>query len=487
MKNFIFSTLVVTAAFAFPSKAMPDVDLAMVDGKFQLVNSTTQTSEVVQYDDVVIGFTDLTPGQIFNGDEYSNLGISFSNTPASHPMVIQNTSDPNLPGPSQDHFNPIQGNALIVARDKNPNGSVREYANTHKFVMHFDEPVKFESITTMDNESKGSKIKVFGNNGLIKLVDVPVVPDGENNWQNSLQTIIIDAENVTKVEFLSKGSTFIDDIKYGVPSAPPSCPPPSDDDDGDGVPNEDDHCPNTPAGAEVNKDGCERDDDNDGVPNGPDQCPNTPEGRDVDATGCERDDDGDGVPNSEDQCPGTPPNTEVDLVGCSIPDAAPPFVPQSEPVLLGNISTRAFVMDGPAKVVGGFIIRKPEGAEDENLCVVIRGRGQSVALPNSDILLPDPQLTLWTRVDGVQTVIDYNNDWQDDLDNAFNIIDSGFGDVMEPTDAGIYTCLPPGGYTAHLTSADGGDGIGIVEVFDADNYFRELDTVSAFDDSDDLD
>jgi hypothetical protein len=169
-------------------------------------------------------------------------------------------------------------------------------------------------------------------------------------------------------------------------------------------------------------------------------------------------------------------------------DDNPPLEPDTvQPTLLGNISTRAFVMDGPAKVVGGFIVRTPAGAENTNLCVVIRGRGQSVGLPNAEILLPDPQLSLWTRIEGVQTVIAYNNDWEDDLDSAFNILNSGFGDVMEPTDAGIYICLPPGGYTAHLTSADERDGIGIVEVFDAENYLEELDTVSDFDDSDDLD
>jgi hypothetical protein len=470
--------LAIIIAFALPSNAMSD-------NGAELLASKAQSVEVVEYNDVVVDFTDLTAGQIFNGDEYSNLGINFDNTPSSRPMVIQNSSDPNLPSPSQDHFNPLQGNVLIVSKYQHPNGSVREYASTHKFVMTFDEPVFFESVTTMDNESRGSKIKVFGERGLIKMVDVPVVPDGTNNWQNSLQTVLVNAEGALKVEFQAKGSTFIDDIKFGV-SVPDHGPDP--DDDNDGVPNDDDHCPNTPPGAEVDKEGCERDDDDDGVPNGGDQCPNTPEGTAVGPDGCERDDDGDGVPNGDDLCPGTPPSTEVDLDGCAIVNPAPPVTPPpaEQPVLLGNISTRAFVMDGPAKVVGGFIIRKPAGAPDENLCVVIRGRGQSVGLPNSDILLPDPQLTLWTRIEGVQTVINYNNDWQDDLDNAFNIIDSGFGDVMEPTDAGIYTCLPPGGYTAHLTSADGGDGIGIVEVFDADNYFRELDTVSAFDDSDDL-
>ncbi len=90
--------------------------------------------------------------------------------------------------------------------------------------------------------------------------------------------------------------------------------------DGDGVPDYLDKCPNTPKGALVGADGCELDSDGDGVPDARDQCPNTPKGIPVDAAGCPLDSDGDGVPDYLDKCPGTPKGTRVNAEGCSLAD-----------------------------------------------------------------------------------------------------------------------------------------------------------------------
>ena len=91
---------------------------------------------------------------------------------------------------------------------------------------------------------------------------------------------------------------------------------PLPDSDGDGVLNNRDRCPNTPAGAQVNEFGCPLDNDGDGVPNGVDRCPNTPVGATVDATGCSRDSDGDNIPDGVDKCPNTAPGVLVDATGC---------------------------------------------------------------------------------------------------------------------------------------------------------------------------
>lgn len=66
----------------------------------------------------------------------------------------------------------------------------------------------------------------------------------------------------------------------------PVAAPVDGDDDGDGVPNSKDKCPNTPAGTKVNADGCPLDSDGDGVPDDIDECPNTPAGAKVLANGC---------------------------------------------------------------------------------------------------------------------------------------------------------------------------------------------------------
>jgi trimeric autotransporter adhesin len=71
--------------------------------------------------------------------------------------------------------------------------------------------------------------------------------------------------------------------------------------DGDGVPDANDQCANTPAGTPVNANGCP-DSDGDGVQDTDDQCANTPSGSTVNAAGCP-DSDGDTRFDNEDQCP----------------------------------------------------------------------------------------------------------------------------------------------------------------------------------------
>jgi OOP family OmpA-OmpF porin len=58
------------------------------------------------------------------------------------------------------------------------------------------------------------------------------------------------------------------------------------DSDGDGVTDEFDKCPGTPAGIAVDRDGCPLDSDGDGVPDYLDKCPDTPAGVAVDKDGC---------------------------------------------------------------------------------------------------------------------------------------------------------------------------------------------------------
>ena len=88
------------------------------------------------------------------------------------------------------------------------------------------------------------------------------------------------------------------------------------DTDGDGVPDDKDKCPDTPAGATVDATGCPHDADGDGVLDGLDKCPGTPKGSSVDAGGCPKDSDGDGVVDGLDKCPDTPAGATVDASGC---------------------------------------------------------------------------------------------------------------------------------------------------------------------------
>ena len=114
------------------------------------------------------------------------------------------------------------------------------------------------------------------------------------------------------------------------------------DDDGDGVFNSLDQCPNTEAGLVVDATGCalnQLDDDNDGVTDDIDECPDTPEfelnnvkgtptfGQQiptvVDGKGCgasQRDTDGDGVFDTEDNCIDTANSDQADKDGDGIGD-----------------------------------------------------------------------------------------------------------------------------------------------------------------------
>jgi len=90
------------------------------------------------------------------------------------------------------------------------------------------------------------------------------------------------------------------------------------DSDGDGVADYQDNCPGTPAGVTVDSNGCPLDRDNDGVPDHRDQCPDSPAGVAVDNNGCSPDSDGDGVADNEDQCPNTVQGARVDAKGCML-------------------------------------------------------------------------------------------------------------------------------------------------------------------------
>lgn len=89
------------------------------------------------------------------------------------------------------------------------------------------------------------------------------------------------------------------------------------DGDGDGVADGRDACPDTGAGLPVGADGCVPDADGDGVLDRLDACPETAPGSEVDARGCRPDADRDGVPDAEDRCPGTTHDAEVDAEGCT--------------------------------------------------------------------------------------------------------------------------------------------------------------------------
>jgi OOP family OmpA-OmpF porin len=137
----------------------------------------------------------------------------------------------------------------------------------------------------------------------------------------------------------------VEELKAEEPPAP--LPEVVMDFDKDGVPDNLDKCPGTPAGVAVDKDGCPLDSDKDGVPDYLDKCPGTPEGIAVDKDGCPLDSDKDGVPDYLDKCPGTPAGTTVDKDGC--PPPPPPPVIEQKPVVTEKVSITLNVEFSTAK------------------------------------------------------------------------------------------------------------------------------------------
>jgi OOP family OmpA-OmpF porin len=106
----------------------------------------------------------------------------------------------------------------------------------------------------------------------------------------------------------------------------------SRDEDNDGVPDNEDICPDTPRGWTVDRRGCPLDSDGDDVPDAIDDCPRTPKGAIVDQRGCPKDSDQDGVYDGIDQCPNTPRNVKVNAKGC--PEAEALFPPEKKDELI---------------------------------------------------------------------------------------------------------------------------------------------------------
>jgi OOP family OmpA-OmpF porin len=191
----------------------------------------------------------------------------------------------------------------------------------------------------------GARRGLQDDNNAEKTVDYVAGIGIQYSWGGSATRRVIDTD----------GDGVTDDVDKcpGTPAGTAvdstGCPLPQDD-DGDGVTNDIDKCPGTQAGAKVDASGCEIDSDGDGVGDSRDQCPNTPAGAKVDEKGCELDSDGDGVVDSADKCPDTPKGDRVDAVGCSFKEeiklpgvvfetGKAELLPESLPVLEGAIAT----------------------------------------------------------------------------------------------------------------------------------------------------
>jgi hypothetical protein len=125
---------------------------------------------------------------------------------------------------------------------------------------------------------------------------------------------------------------------------------------------------------------------------------------------------------------------------------------------LANVSTRATVSNGDNIVIAGFVLSISSGSDR----IVVRGLGPSLtafgvpnALANPTLELRDPNGALLAS----------NNDWQDNPAQAAELTTIGLAPT-EHLESAIVATLPTGLYTALLSGANGGTGVGVVEVYD---------------------
>ena len=124
---------------------------------------------------------------------------------------------------------------------------------------------------------------------------------------------------------------------------------------------------------------------------------------------------------------------------------------------LGNISTRGFVQGGNDLLIAGFIL----GNSAANEHIAIRGLGPSLSQFGLSNVLADPTIELHDS-NGVTLIT--NDDWGSDAVSAAALIANNLA-PSNPKEAGIYTSLPPGAFTAILSGKNGGVGIGLVEIY----------------------
>ncbi len=124
----------------------------------------------------------------------------------------------------------------------------------------------------------------------------------------------------------------------------------------------------------------------------------------------------------------------------------------------GNISTRINVGTGDKVLIAGFIVA---GTQPKK--VIVRAIGPSLNAFGVSGTLADPLVEL---LDSNGASITTNDNWQESPDKQA-IIDTGIPPTND-NESAILMTLNPGAYTAVVSGANNGTGVGLVEVYDLD-------------------
>ncbi len=135
----------------------------------------------------------------------------------------------------------------------------------------------------------------------------------------------------------------------------------------------------------------------------------------------------------------------------------------TDPTQLINISTRAQVGAGGNILIAGFNV-----VGTQSTTVLIRGVGPTLAQFLTSGTLAKPVLTVY---DSNQNVVGKNTGWASGSSSNTALISAdsstvgAFALIANSADSALVLTLPPGTYTAEISSADGTTGIALAEVY----------------------
>lgn len=132
-------------------------------------------------------------------------------------------------------------------------------------------------------------------------------------------------------------------------------------------------------------------------------------------------------------------------------DAVASFTPR-----LSNVSARNFVGTGGNVLIAGFTVDGPVAKT-----LLIRGIGPRLTGFGVGGVLADPKLELYSGA----TKLAENDNWSAGLAPTFASV-GAFPLDAGSKDSALLITLPPGGYTAQISGADGGTGEALVEIYE---------------------
>jgi hypothetical protein len=140
----------------------------------------------------------------------------------------------------------------------------------------------------------------------------------------------------------------------------------------------------------------------------------------------------------------------------------------SSPGYLISISARAFVGTGENILIGGFYI-----VGTTSRTVLIQGIGPALTAKGVSDALPDPELALHAKVNGVDTVLYSNTGWSTNTNSVqqqvlLNAAATAFATPVFTQGSGdseLLLTLPPGPYTAEVGGASGDTGVALCAIY----------------------